>query len=106
MSYDASLIIYTGNSWHEVVDIGDYNYNVSPMFSLAIGESITELSGANARYVDSVLEMAIKKMEDESGFFKELAPTNGWGNYEGALAYLKRIQGYCKDHPLCTFIIT
>lgn len=42
---------------------------------------------------------AIATMEREPEKYRAMAPSNGWGSYEGCLAFLKRLRSACLQHP-------
>lgn len=108
MSYDVSLVINTGKIEHEVVDCGNYTSNVYKMYRKAFKSEngIKELIDKKADYATIILPDVIKDMEDNAEEYKALNPSNGWGDYEGALAYLKTILKWCIIHPNCTIKIS
>ena len=106
MSYDIGLYINTGKEEHEVCDCGNYTYNVSPMYYKAFGEEgIGMFDGMNAGEAIKFLELGIKNMEREPAEYLKLNPSNGWGSYDGALAYLRVIYQGCQNHPQTTIRI-
>lgn len=108
MSYDFALEIDTGGQMPATVaDCGNCTYNVAPMFYKALGEGgINKLHGEEAWKVIPKLEHAIEHMEAHAADYRELNPPNGWGNYDGALEYLRGILKACKEHPKCTIRIS
>jgi len=102
MSYDVSLMMNTGAGLKEIVDCGNYTYNVSPMFRDAFGEEdgINRLQGIMAEDAIYHLEKAIHLMQHNPDHYRTMNPKNGWGSYEGALGYLQDILKHCKEHPL------
>lgn len=102
MGYSVYLTINTGIEDVDVVDVGDYTYNVGDMFQKALGFRLGELDGRVAEGVIETLNTAIKDMKVSSEEYKVMNPENGWGSYEGALGYLMDIRHQCEKHPKCT----
>lgn len=48
----------------------------------------------------------IKALEADPERFKAMNPPNGWGDYEGAIAFLKSIRVECEKHPEAFLKIT
>jgi len=102
MSYDIGLYINTGIEETEVMDIGNYTYNCSGMFRKALPAEyggINGLSGKVAGDEIPALRIAVRDMEEQPEVYSAMNPPNGWGNYEGALQFLKDILAACKTHP-------
>ena len=102
MSWDVSLMIDTGDKeLVEVVDLGNYTYNVSPMYYKAFERKggFRSLDGMRVKKAIPILERAIQRMKDDPKQYKKMNPENGWGDYEGALEYLMDILDGCKKHP-------
>lgn len=92
-------------------------YNVDAMFALALGDEHAGVrNGADVvlhrkepaleRFVGrrcsdcyDELVRAVARMEVDPGAFLELEPANGWGSYDGALDYLRRLRDACLRHP-------
>lgn len=106
MSYDVSLTINTGIEEVNVAECGNYTSNVSPMWSEALGFPLSKLCGMNASDAVPHLRKAIAAMEDEPNKYRAMNPENGWGNYEGALSYLRKMLIECVQHPLCKIYIS
>lgn len=89
-------------------DCGNYTYNVYPMLKLAFSEEagIRVMHGSTGAECTLPLRRAIASMEDNPGIFRALTPGNGYGSYEGCLAWLRRILVGCVEHPLATLHIT
>lgn len=106
MSYDVQLTINTGKGEWRVVDIGNYTSNVSGMWFDALGgQRLSALNGRKASDVIELLQTAIADMEARPEYYSMMNPSNGWGNYEGAVNYLKNILRECLEHPLTTLEI-
>ncbi len=109
MSYD----IWVGHS----DEPGNITYNVDAMFALALGEPEAGVrngadvvfhlkSPALKRFVDrpaseaiEPLRAAVARMEADPEAYRALNPPNGWGDYEGALDYLRRFLEACEEKP-------
>jgi hypothetical protein len=103
MSYDISLVIETGaGNWVEAVEIGNYTSNVSGMWAKALGgQRLRELDNVSAGSAAAKLSAAVKAMEKDPGEYRKMNPENGWGDYEGALEYLRSLANACEQHPAC-----
>ena len=102
MSYDVHLETTQGTARRIVSEEYNYTYNVSPMFKKALGCSLTELSGLQGVRVARCLDDAIADMELHPREYRAMNPANGWGDYEGALAFLKAVRAECRHYPLAT----
>lgn len=103
MSWDVSLVINTGIKEVQVFDAGNYTCNVAPMYFEAIGgEGLRSFDGLIANYVGLELGRVIEEMKRDPDKYEKMNPKNGWGNYEGAVRFLKKIREGCLDHPLAT----
>jgi hypothetical protein len=109
MSYTVGLVINTGSpdGLTEVLNCGNYTYNISPMYRLAFrnNEGLNTINKIQASNAYPILTSAISNMIAFPEDYKKLNPGNGWGNYEGALDFLQRIQLACEVHPFCTVSI-
>jgi hypothetical protein len=101
MSWDITL---TEKQWAdvEVAEIGNYTYNVSKMYVVAIGKSISDFHGMKAIDAVDILSKGYTEMRDNPEKYKAMNPENGWGNYEGALAYLGSLLDACVENPNST----
>jgi len=98
MSWDASIRVHTGISWHEVEDIDSYTFNVSEMYCKA-GYCIGNASGERCDIILPILHDLYKELKSNPEEYKKYNPLNGWGNYEGALKFLSHIIEACERHP-------
>lgn len=107
MSYAIWLEIDTGTGEPQtVVELGDYTSNVGPMWCEALGgKLLREYKSAPCSEAVGPLAEAVKRMEADPDKYREMEPGNGWGDYEGALAYLRRLAEACATHPKCTIAI-
>lgn len=101
MSYDIYLEIDTGGeSPATVYEVGNYTSNVSGMWTQALNDrALYEFDGMAATEAVPLLDAGIAAMEADPAGFRELNPANGWGRYEGALDYLRRLRAGCVEHP-------
>jgi hypothetical protein len=103
MSYDIYLDIDTGAEEPQtVVEIGNYTSNVFPIWVEALnGRSLREYHGAPCSEAAGPLAEAVKRMEADPDKYREMNPSNGWGDYEGALRYLRSLAEASAEHPKC-----
>ena len=101
MSWDILLKINTGKEDREVVDCGNYTYNVAPMYQKAMGKTISDFNNMKCKDAISILEKGVKEMEENPDVYKKMNPENGWGDYEGSLDYLKNFLKECRQNPEC-----
>lgn len=110
MSWDTYLAIDTGGDEPAiVVDVGNYTYNVSPMYRKALKEvegGFSGLNGFSAEKAAPLIELAISRMIVSPETYREMEPDNKWGNYEGAIRYLRDLLDACKKHPKAFIEIT
>lgn len=107
MSYDVWLTIDTGGPNPALVaEIGNCTSNVSPMWADALGRSLGQYDGAIAAYALPDLRAAVACMEDDPAHYRAMDPVNGWGDYEGALDYLRRLVVACAANPKATIRIS
>lgn len=108
MSYDIYLDIDTGAGEPQTVaEVGNYTSNVSPMWRQALGgKLLREYHGAPCSEAAGPLAEAVKRMEAEPEKYREMEPGNGWGDYEGALAYLRRLAEMSAEHSKCVIYVS
>ncbi len=99
MSYDVTFSHpknYPAETWR------NYTSNVSPMWTEAmVGNNLGDLIEAAETNADLIpmLRLGIANMEDHPDRFRAMNPRNGWGDYEGALAYLRWMLAMCEAVP-------
>jgi len=103
MSYDFSMTAPLGPDG-EHVRVGDfdlnYTYNVGPMFADAFGIRISEaIHGQRADIAGPKVADALAKLRAEPDKYRAMNPTNGWGNYEGAVMVLETLLAWCQELP-------
>lgn len=99
MSHDGwiSLPIPGSDDEHTLADLGDYTSNIAPMWAYALSlvcESPMRLSdteGWTCEKAAPILAKAVAVMEAEPDRMRQWEPANGWGDYEGALKYLRTV---------------
>ena len=80
------------------IEVGNHTYNVAPMYSKAMGITISDLDGKKCNEVIPLLRKGILEMEANPAMYKAMNPKNGWGNYESALKFLEEIYNKCLDN--------
>lgn len=84
-----------------VLDLGNYTSNVSPMFRHALTAAmgrrtvLGDLDGWRCGVLRPLLSVAVFAMVRDREQLLPLEPSNGWGDYAGALAYLRGIAEGC-----------
>ncbi|MET9081410.1 hypothetical protein ABZX77_05815 [Streptomyces sp. NPDC004237] len=111
MSYWTSVYINvdTGGedpTYVELVEVGNYTSNVSGMWAAALGHSLADLAEENAGESLAALQRAVADMEANRARYEAMNPPNGWGDYQGALGYLRRLRDACAEHPKATIRIS
>ena len=98
MSWDISL--EKEKLMLDKIYIGNYTYNVNPMYAKAMGIiGLNEfLQNQRCSEVIPTLKEGIRNMELYPKVYKKMNPKNGWGDYDGALQFLKDILLNCKTH--------
>lgn len=100
--------VFTGKEEVEVCDIGNYTFNVSPMYYqvFTLSEGLRGMDGMNGEQAYPIVHEAINQMIEREEELTLLNPDNGWGNFDGALHFLEKIRQACEDHPLAILRIT
>ena len=101
MSYDITFVI-PGTADDPVEPWRNYTSNVSGMWSEAIGiERLADLIRDNPKPADLLpyIERGIEAMKAHPDKYRAMNPSNGWGDYDGALAYLEWLAQGCRDYP-------
>ena len=119
MSYDVYFAIDTGAG--NAAGIGDQNYtsNAGAMWARALkiegehpGEIFTQFDYGLAETIrrhpkatdlGPIVRAAVDRMRTAGhAAYADVEPSNGWGDYEGALGYLEWIADMCEKHPAAT----
>lgn len=111
MSYDIHLYINVNTGGQEPftacpADIGNYTSNVAPMWTEALGHRLADLNEQNAGNSLPALQRAVADMKADPAKYEAMNPRNGWGNYEGALDYLRNLRDACAVYPNATISIS
>lgn len=80
----------------------NYTSNVAPMWEAALGVGLGELiidKGQRAGDMLATLEAGVAAMKADPDRFRAMEPANGWGDFEGALAYLEWMAANCREWP-------
>lgn len=99
MSYDVTFGYpknYPEETWR------NYTSNVAPMWRDALGDDlgglIDTLGNRNADLIP-FLELGVAQMETYPDRYRAMNPANEWGDYSGALAYLRWMLEMCRAVP-------
>lgn len=80
---------------------GDLNvtYNLTPMFREAglFPAVHSDLYAAPCSEVAGVADAALRRLEADPERFRALNPPNGWGNYEGAVEFVRHLRDLCSS---------
>jgi hypothetical protein len=82
-------------------------HNVHAMWRLAgVSAALYESAGRKAAEIIPELEAGIADMEARPEVYTPLNPANGWGNYAGALNFLRSVRDACLQSPKATIRIS
>lgn len=48
------------------------------------------------------VEVGLAKLKADPDYFKQFNSDNGWGTYEGLVAFVEEVLAVCKEHPDAT----
>jgi hypothetical protein len=109
MSYD--VYVYVGVNRNEVF-WRNYTSNVGGMFGKA-SVGIWYDENIVPRYKDfpcpvmkAVAKLIIRSMRSDPGTYEAMNPKNGWGDYDGALKFMRAIYRACHRNPDGVFYIS
>lgn len=81
-------------------------HNVAPMWVKAgVYDALYNSEGKQAREIIETLSSGENNMLANSAEYIALNPSNGWGNYNGALDFLQGVLAACKEYPKATIRI-
>lgn len=97
MSYDIDVVVkttlhrdnYTCNVWQMYYDAWD---KVQDQLEIPSYEYVGDWRDAiqlDQKYSIPVLGAMIAQLKSDPEYYKEMNPSNGWGNYEGAIKFLE-----------------
>jgi hypothetical protein len=96
MSLDISITI---KKEVEVFD-GNATHNLIKMWEKAgIYDDLYNSGGKKSKEILPNLLKGLSKMLKNAKGYKKLNPKNGWGNYEGAILFLKDVISACEKNP-------
>lgn len=101
MSWDISISPLPDDEDYQGHEVDNYTWNVGPMYREAIPEwnGFNEWHGLRCEDVADRLLQGIIAMRQNPEKYRKLNPSNGWGNYEGALEFLEKIEATCRKWP-------
>lgn len=104
MSLDFYLTasVDTGGERQHEITLFDANatHNLTPMWRLAgCYDALYESHGKPAGEVLPALHNALTDMRTRPETYRPLNPSNGWGDYAGALRFLENVVAACREHP-------
>ena len=115
MSYDAYMRIDTGGEYLATVcEIGNMTSNVSPMWRRAISAAtgqemgLADLEGKTGAEIAPILNKALGHICDPANAteYRAMNPSNGWGDVNSAVQYLRAILDACNQHPKAMLYIS
>ena len=111
MSLDFSLTVTvdTGGRHPQTLYLYERNYthNVTPMWQKAgCYDALYNSSGQLAESIIPALDRAVHLMKRDPIGYRKLNPSNGWGDYDTALEFLRRTRIICHCHPLAMITIS
>ena len=101
MSYDVWMEADLGGPEPVAVELLEinYTYNVSKMFSAAIGETPSKWNGKPASEVREACLKILAAFEADPAKFQAMNPENGWGDFDGARNFIRSISDACQKAP-------
>lgn len=103
---DASALAFnaSGRTRSYLADDGEWVRNAPMRLSGTLG--LGDLAGLCCADIAPVLRAAVEWGVEHIDELRDLNPTNGWGNAEGAVTYLWDIQRFCEVNPKCDLYIS
>ncbi len=78
-------------------------HNLTPMWDAAgCYGALYMRDGEKAGDIKGDLRMGLQNMQASPDVYKALNPSNGWGDYGGAVRFLTRLIAACEQHPKAT----
>ncbi len=99
MSLDVRLMvtepheIYGANITHNLVKMGSAAGLYYPLWRPH------EIDCTKAKHVISLLRTGLEDLEADPERFKKMNPDNGWGTYDGLVAFTRNYLKACIDNP-------
>ena len=83
---------------------GNVTYNLGAMWAEAgVKDALYEAEGHTAEELLPAFRDALELMESDPPRFEKHDSPNGWGNYVGAVRFLRELVGACEAHPTAIF---
>lgn len=107
MSWDVWLAIDTGLEEASVTEDHNYTWNVSRMYDKAFSRTLdgdgglSTLAGMKADLAGTLIDRVLHEMEANASVYQAMNPANGWGSFDGAMEFLRKIRRDCLAHPAC-----
>lgn len=96
MSLDFSIVAIAGTN---VMDL-NITHNIANMWREAgCYDALYNSEGKKASEIVETLRKAVVDMQVFPEKYKNLNSPNGWGTYENALPFLRKILRACEEHP-------
>lgn len=93
-------IVYKGTKKEAILFDRNITHNISEMWNEAgIWEALYESDGEKPSEIIDVLKKGLKDMNDRPEFYKQFNPSNGWGDYDGAISFLTDVIEACENFP-------
>jgi hypothetical protein len=108
VSLDINLAVRVdvGNPDVTSVSIGEsfnITHNVASMWRKAgCYDALYSSGGKTAADILPMLRAALAKMQDEPAVYRKLNPSNGWGDYDGAVRWLTDVIAEFSKYPKAT----
>jgi hypothetical protein len=102
MSYDIDLVIDAGGPTSIAIGYSlNYTSNCAGMWRKAMPETdgLAGMDGLDASAAAAALRAGIAKMEQDPDAYRELNPSNGWGDYDSQLEMLRELLSQCEAAP-------
>jgi len=110
MSYDFRMYTTAGSEGKIYTDLElNYTYNVAEMFSEAIigwAHGIKTINNMTGEFAEAGLDVGFLSMVLDPDKYKAMNPSNGWGDYHGALEVLKTLLEYARKYPTAIFEVS
>lgn len=88
------------------IGIGNYTSNVGPMWRAVQDNGLMHVQDMSCPDAAKVIESMIAGMVDRRDELTAMNPPNGWGNYDGALNYLRKILEACNENLTGTIYVS
>lgn len=85
--------------------IGNYTTNVTGMYAAVQAGGLNAIKDKSCPDAAKVLECMIGGMVKRRDELVAMNPQNGWGDYDGALRFLRKILDSCNENPTGTIYV-